>query len=160
MAGNPKHDHHGEPDIPVGPVLTDRTEASVRFSEVDSIGIVWHGHFVKYLEDGRESFGRRYSLGYSDVFEQGFLTPIVKLDINYKLQVRYGDTVVIETTYVKCDAAKIIFDYTIYRKSDHAVVLTASSTQAFVNEQGELELTNPEFYQDWKIKHGIDPPGS
>jgi acyl-CoA thioester hydrolase len=157
MAGKPKQDHHSEQGNMAGPDLSDRTETTVRFSEVDSIGIVWHGHFVKYLEDGRESFGRRYGLGYFDVFEKGLLTPIVKLDINYKLRVRYGETVVIETTYVKCDAAKIIFDYTIYRKSDHAVVLTASSTQAFVNEQGELELTNPEFYQDWKKKHGLDP---
>jgi len=158
MAENPKLVHHAEQEITAGPVLTERTETSVRFSEVDSIGIVWHGHFVKYLEDGRESFGRRYGLGYCDVFEQGLLTPIVKLDINYKLQVKYGESLLIETTYVKCDAAKIIFDYTIYRKSDHAVVLTASSTQVFVNEQGELELTHPAFYLEWKRKQGIDPP--
>jgi len=142
--------------MPVDAKLTDRTEARIRFSEVDSIGIVWHGHFVKYLEDGRESFGRRYGMGYSDVFEQGLLTPIVKLDMDYKLQVKYGDEIVIETTYANSAAAKIILHYKIFRKSDNAVVLTATSTQVFVNQQGQLELTNPRFYLEWKRKNGVD----
>lgn len=143
-------------DLPVETALIDRTETRIRFSEVDSIGIVWHGHFVKYLEDGRESFGRKYHLGYFDVFAQGLLTPIVKLDMDYRLQVRYGEEIVIETTYVNCAAAKIILHYTIYRKSDNAVVLTATSVQVFVNEEGQLELTNPRFYLDWKNKNSVD----
>ena len=143
-------------EVPAETSLIDRTETRIRFSEVDSIGIVWHGHFVKYLEDGRESFGRKYSLGYFDVYEQGLLTPIVNLDMVYKLQVRYGEEIVIETTYVNCDAAKIIFHYKIFRKSDNAVVLTATSTQVFVNDQGQLELTNPGFYLEWKKKNGVD----
>ena len=36
--------------------LTDRKEIIVRFSEVDSMRIVWHGNYLKYFEDGRESF--------------------------------------------------------------------------------------------------------
>ena len=143
-------------DIPVETGLIDRTEIRIRFSEVDSIGIVWHGHFVKYLEDGRESFGRKYSLGYFDVHEQGLLTPIVKLDLDYKLQVRYGEEIVVETTYLNCAASKIILHYTIYRKSDNAVVLTAKSVQVFVNQEGQLELTNPRFYMEWKQKNGVD----
>ena len=32
-------------------VLKDRTEIKVRFGEVDSMGIVWHGNYVKYIEE-------------------------------------------------------------------------------------------------------------
>jgi acyl-CoA thioester hydrolase len=143
-------------ELPVETGLMDRTETRIRFSEVDSIGIVWHGHFVKYLEDGRESFGRKYQLGYFDVYEHGLLTPIVKLDMDYRLRVRYGEEIVIETKYVNSAAAKIVFHYTIYRKSDHAVVLTATSIQVFVNEEGQLELVNPAFYLEWKKKNSVD----
>ena len=143
-------------EIPVETDLIDRTETRIRFSEVDSIGIVWHGHFVKYLEDGRESFGRKYNLDYFAVYEHGLLTPIVKLDMDYRLQVRYGEEIVIETTYMNSAAAKIVLHYTVYRKSDNAVVLTATSIQAFVNEKGQLELTNPGFYLEWKKKNSVD----
>ena len=136
-------------------ILTNRTTTLIRFCEVDSLGIVWHGNYVKYLEDGREAFGREFGLGYNDVYDFGLLIPIIKLDIDFKLPVRYGDEIVIETTFVNEAAAKIIFDYTIYRKSDDAVVLTAGSTQVFINETGLLELTNPDFYLNWKKKMGI-----
>ena len=30
----------------------------VRFSEMDPIRVIWHGNYLKYLEDAREAFGR------------------------------------------------------------------------------------------------------
>ena len=134
--------------------LNDKTEVTVRFSEVDAMGIVWHGNFVKYMEDGRESFGRRFGLGYYDLYEQGLQVPLVKLDIDYKLQLKYGERIVIETTWMNCDAAKILFKYRILRKADGAVLMKARTTQVFLNMQGELELTNPEYYMEWKERNG------
>jgi acyl-CoA thioester hydrolase len=136
--------------------LVDTIDVRIRFSEVDSIGIVWHGNFIKYLEDGRESFGRTFGLGYLDVFDQNLLTPIVKMEINYKMQVKYGEELVIETSYRNCAAAKIILDYRIFRKSDSALVLTATTTQVFLNKEGILELANPAFYLAWKVRNGIE----
>ncbi|MBN1926984.1 MAG: acyl-CoA thioesterase [Prolixibacteraceae bacterium] len=135
--------------------LINTTETYVRFSEVDSMAVVWHGNYVKYLEDGREAFGREFGMGYNDVFEKGFMTPIVKLDINYTKQTKYGEQVVIETKFVRTDAAKIIFDYKIWRKSDNAVVLKARSIQVFIDLKGEMEISNPEFYIQWQRKFGL-----
>ena len=134
--------------------LGDKTEVTVRFSEVDAMGIVWHGNFVKYMEDGRESFGRRFGLGYYDLYAQGLQVPLVKLDIDYKQQLKYGERIVIETTWMNCDAAKILFKYRILRKDDGAVLMKALTTQVFLNMQGELELTNPEYYVEWKERNG------
>ena len=139
-----------------GIVLVDQTEATVRFSEVDAMGIVWHGNFVKYMEDGRESFGRKYGLGYYDLYEKGLLVPLVKLEIDYKQQLKYGEQILIETTWQNCDAAKIIFKYRILRKTDHAVLMTAKTIQIFLNKKGELEISNPEFYLEWKMQNGIE----
>lgn len=45
--------------------LVNKTSLRVRFSEVDSMQIVWHGEYVRYFEDGREAFGREFAgLGY------------------------------------------------------------------------------------------------
>ncbi|MCP4311172.1 MAG: acyl-CoA thioesterase [Bacteroidetes bacterium] len=120
------------------------------------MGIVWHGNFVKYMEDGRESFGRSFGLGYYNLYEQGLLVPIVKMDIDYKLQVKYGEHIIIETTWENCAAAKIIFRYRILREADEALLMTARTTQVFLNKQGELELTNPEFYLEWKRRNAVE----
>lgn len=136
-------------------ILKNTTETLVRFSEVDSMRVVWHGSYVKYLEDGREAFGREFGLGYMDVYSQKIMTPIVKLDIDYKNYVKYEEKLRIETEFEDTKAAKIVFKYTIYRCSDNAVVLKAKSVQIFTDINGELLLTNPDFFEKWKEKWGL-----
>lgn len=136
--------------------LTDRIEVRVRFSEVDALQIVWHGEYVKYIEDGREAFGKRYGIGYMDMKDEGFAAPIVKLDLDYKLSLTFNEQAIVETRYIPCDAAKIQFDYTIFRKSDNAIIAEASTIQVFTHlETGVLELNNPDFYLKWKEQWNI-----
>ena len=139
----------------MGKVLKKRVESKVRFSEVDSMRVVWHGNYSKFIEDGREAFGEEFGLGYYDVYNQGLMTPIVKLDIDYKRITKYGEVLIIETEFVECDAAKIIFNYTLYRKSDMQIVVEAKSIQVFTDIDGNLQLTNPEFFTNWKKKKGL-----
>lgn len=135
--------------------LLNKVEIRIRFSEVDSMRVVWHGNYIKYLEDGRESFGEEYQLGYYDVFEYGLMTPIVKLNINYKRTIKYGESIIIETEYIPTKAAKIIFKYRILNAATNEVILSAESTQVFIDKQGDLQLTNPEFYTEWKTKWNL-----
>jgi len=135
--------------------LVNKIRTKVRFSEVDSMHIVWHGNYIKYLEDGREGFGNAFGLGYYDVYKYGLMTPIVKLEIEYKSVIRYGEEIIIETEYVPTKAAKINFRYKIYNAETNKLSLTAQSTQVFVNKDGDLQITNPDFYLEWQKKWGI-----
>lgn len=136
--------------------LTNRTTLRVRFSEVDSMEVVWHGEYVRYMEDGREAFGRQYGIGYTEIRDAGYVVPMVDLNIRYKQSLKYGESAIVETRYIRTDAAKILFEYIIFRESDGEVVATGSSTQVFVNIQTEmLELNNPDFYIAWKEKWNI-----
>ncbi len=136
--------------------LTDRKEITVRFSEVDSMRIVWHGNYLKYFEDGRESFGLKYSLGYLEVYKHHVMIPIVKINCDYKRPLVYGDVFIVETTFISTEAAKIVFEYTITRKHDGEVLASGSSTQVFLTPEGELLLTSPEFFTGWKRKWGVE----
>lgn len=122
----------------------------VRFSEVDSMRIVWHGNFVKYLEDGREYFGLKYDLNYLRVASLGFLIPIVEMNLSYKQSAKYGEKLIIETKFIDSAAAKIIFEYTIYRESDMEILVKAKTIQVFTDVKGQLILTCPQFFIDWK----------
>ena len=48
--------------------LTVSQQIRVRFNETDPLGIVWHGYYITYFEDGREAFGRQHGISYLDVF--------------------------------------------------------------------------------------------
>jgi acyl-CoA thioester hydrolase len=136
--------------------LTDRKEITVRFSEVDSMKIVWHGNYLKYFEDGRESFGLKYNLGYLEVHKHNVMIPIVKVSCDYKRPLVYGDELIIETRFIPTEAAKIVFEYTIFRKQDSEIAATGSSTQVFLTPDGELLLNSPDFYNGWKKTWGVD----
>ena len=136
-------------------VLKDRTEVKVRFGEVDSMGIVWHGNYVKYIEEGRESFGRKYGISYIDIYKNDVMTPVVNMNIDFKKQVQYGDQLIIETELVDQPAAKILYKFKIFRKSDDELVATAETTQVFVDLNREILLYYPDFVMDWKRKVGL-----
>lgn len=134
--------------------LSCLTEIKIRFCEVDSIKVVWHGNYVKYLEDGREDFGEKFGLQYLKIFDNGFTALVVDMKLQFKQSISVGDSIIVETIYKPTKAAKIIFDYNIYKKSDNSLVLTAQTTQVFMDLDGNLQLSNPDFYEDWKNNFG------
>ncbi|MDR1553760.1 MAG: acyl-CoA thioesterase [Prevotellaceae bacterium] len=135
--------------------LKAEKEINVRFSEVDSMNIVWHGSYALYFEDAREAFGAKYGLGYLDIFGNGYYAPLVDLRFEYKKPLIYGHKARIEITYRNTPAAKIIFDYEIFDTEDNSLIATGYSIQVFMDKQYRLLWTNPEFYERWKEKNGL-----
>jgi acyl-CoA thioester hydrolase len=137
-------------------LLSHQTEVIVRFNEADPLGIVWHGHYIRYFEDGREAFGKAHGISYLDCYEHGLVLPIVSVHCNYNKPLRYGDTVLVHTTYVDSTAAKLLFDYKIFEAKKKVLVAKGSSVQVFVDAKSfELQLTFPPFFEAWKKKQNL-----
>ena len=140
--------------------LNSKTTILVRFNEADPLGIVWHGHYIRYFEDGREAFGNIHGLGYLEVYKQGFVIPIVSVQCDFKRPLRYGNSVIVETTYMPCEAAKMKFNYRLYNAATNELVATGSSIQVFLDKGSSmLQLINPPFFEEWKRQHGLDGLG-
>jgi len=137
--------------------LTDTIRIRVPFYDVDSIQMVWHGNFVKYLEEGRESFGFKYGLEYMHIYNSGYVAPIADMHMEYKNTAGIGDTLIVETSYKPCRGAKLMFDYVITRECDGELILKASTVQLFVTREGVFEVSTPGFYAEWKKKWGKPP---
>ena len=135
--------------------LSASASIKVRFDEVDSMNIVWHGNYVKYFEDARVAFGEKYGLGYLYMFSNGFYAPLVKMDFKFVTPLIFGDSFTAECEYVPCEGAKIMFNYRITRASDGALVATGSTTQVFLDKEYKLSLYSPDFYTQWKEKYGV-----
>lgn len=133
--------------------LSHTSTERIKFSDVDSMGIMWHGHYIRLFEEGREQFGLTYQLDYLTVFDHGYFTPIIKTEIKHLAPLDYGDTAVIEAIYIFKKAAKIEFEYKIYSQKTGKLVCTGKTTQVFLDSKRELVITNPPFYEAWKIKH-------
>lgn len=136
--------------------LKNITEFEVKFSEADPLGIVWHGHYIRYFEDGREAFGKEHGVNYLAFYAEGYVIPVVNVQCDYKKSLRYGDKVIVETEYIPTEAAKMYFKYRLFNATTNDLVASGSSIQVFLDkESSTLQLATPDFFEAWKKKHGL-----
>lgn len=127
----------------------------IRFSEVDSMKVVWHGSYALYLEDAREAFGAKFGLDYTNYLRHSCYAPIVEETIHYHRPLRYGMHPRIDIIYRPTMAAKVVFDYEIRDTADETLMATGHSVQAFVDMQYRLMLYSPDFYVTWQQKWDV-----
>ena len=97
--------------------LIDICRVRVKFSETDAMQRVWHGSYVTYFEDGRESFGRHYpGIGYADIQRSGIYAPVYDLHVRYLAPLVVDDVAEIHTRYVPKPGARLDFEYEVYRE--------------------------------------------
>ena len=137
-------------------MLININKQLVKFSEVDSLHVVWHGYYVRYFEDGREAFGKEFNLGYLDIYKNKLAVPLIDLELKFKRPLEYGDTAIIETKFINSAAAKLLFEYTIRSEKHNFIACTGKSTQVFIEPVSkELYITMPAFFEEWKKHYGI-----
>ena len=136
--------------------LVNTTTFRVRFSEVDSLRIVWHGNFLKYFEDGRDAWAKEFDFDFTDVYEQhGLLMPLASSHMDYKYPLRYNEIGLVETTFVNSPAAKMIFRFKVYNEDRTELKATGETVQVFMDTDHVLQLNTPPFFEAWKQKHGL-----
>lgn len=136
------------------PYLAETTQVRVRFQEVDSMRIVWHGHYLTYCEDGRRAFGRRYGLDYPVFLQHDIGAPVVSVWLDFLSPALSTDVLDVETRLYKSEGAQLEFAYQIRRAGTGLTLATGGSKQVFTTLAGELLLTWPalmlERYEAWK----------
>jgi acyl-CoA thioester hydrolase len=122
-------------------MLSSEIEIDIRFSETDAMGVVWHGNYLKFFEDGREAFGRQYGFEYLTIFDKGYFTPIVKSEIDHKAPVLYGQKIKVITKY----------EYEVINLSTDELCAVGKTMQVFLDRETRvMELVTPDFYKVWK----------
>lgn len=136
------------------PAPLSRTVASrVRFQEVDSLGIAWHGHFASYFEDARVAMGDAYHIGYMDFYSNGILAPIKTLHIDYLHPLKFQEEITIEARLHYTEAARINNEF-IIRNSQGKTAATGFTVQMLLDLEYQLFMVQPDFYkhfcEQWK----------
>ncbi len=64
----------------------------VPFFDTDMLGVVWHGHYVKYFEIARCALLESIGYDYRTMKATGYVWPVVDLQIRYLAPARFGQT--------------------------------------------------------------------
>ncbi len=123
----------------------------VRFEEVDALGIVWHGRYSSYLEDGRVAFGEKYGLGYMEMYRARILAPIVQFHVDFHKPLRFSQEFSITAALCWSEAARLNFQYRV-TTLEGSIIATGYTVQLLTNPEGEVFLTMPDVFVDFKHK--------
>ena len=134
------------------PPLQHTIRATVRFREADLLGIVWHGHYVKFLEDARQVMGAHVGLGYEDFMREGFAAPLVDMRLQYKRPARYGDKVDITALLHWSEVPKLRYTYEIHRAADGELLTLAETVQVLLHPDSRLALNFPPFLEAFRAR--------
>ena len=138
-----------QPDAPAS--LIAETTRRVRFEEVDLLGIVWHGRYPSYLEDGRNAAGVKFGCTYQDFTDNKVMAPLVQMHLDYLAPLRFDETIRIETTIHWSDALRLNYSYRIFGPEEK-LVTRGYTVQLLTDFSGELLLTPPDWLQEFKDK--------
>ena len=124
------------------PLRGHTIDIAVRFAECDPYGVVWHGHYILYLEHAREALTGKFGFSAARALEMGYRVPITRLELTYRAPA-LPDQIVKVTARLRDPAvARFVIDYEI--RSETGNLLAAALTeQVVVNRGGELLLTMP-----------------
>lgn len=138
-----------DPSVPAP--LKAVCERRVRFEEVDGLGMVWHGRYPSYLEDGRIAFGDAYGLTYQSFMVNKTVAPIVQMHLDYRLALRFDEVVRIETSLHWSDAARLNFSYVIYNNEQQKAA-SGYTVQLMTEPGGTMLLIPPEWLEAFRRK--------
>ncbi|MCA8916447.1 MAG: acyl-CoA thioesterase [Planctomycetes bacterium] len=121
---------------------------TVRFGHSDLLQIAWHGHYVQWLEDARQSLGTAIGLGYEDLIRERFAAPIVDMSLKYKRPAKYGDKLLVTASMIWQQVPKLVHRYEVRRVGDNELLTTAETTQVLLHPDGNLALNFPPFLEE------------
>lgn len=122
--------------------ISSKIRIKVPFYDLDPMNIVWHGNYVKYLEEARCALFAKLNYTYYDMYDDNIMYPLAKMDFKFIKSAKFDDDLEIEATFKEFEPA-IIIKYDIFSGEDK--ILSASTMQMGVNvKTGETIYNAPE----------------
>ena len=124
-------------------IISADIEFDVAFHDVDMVGVVWHGHYLRYLENARWALMNRLDYGLDRMLASGYAWPIVDLQAKYVKPAHFGDRLRARASLVEWEY-RLAVNYLLTDVADGARVLRARTVQVAVDgHSGELQFACP-----------------
>lgn len=120
-------------------------EVRVYYHDTDSYGVVWHGSYVRWLEEGRVELCEMLGLKLDDMQSDGVTLPVVDMHIRYKSSAFMNDRLIVETVISELKPMSVTFSHTIKNKETGRVNIFAETTIVSIDKNGKLIKRFPDY---------------
>ena len=124
--------------------ISAQITCEVAFADVDLAQVVWHGHYLRYLENARWALMRLIDFDLQEMIDSGYLWPVVDLRVKYVRAARFGDRLRVRASLVEWEQ-RLGINYLVTDLADDARVVRAQTIQVAVRPPAnELLFVMPE----------------
>jgi acyl-CoA thioester hydrolase len=118
-------------------------DIEVPFHDVDSMHVVWHGHYSKYIELARCKLLESFNYNYDAMWDSGYSWPVVDMRLKFVKPARFGQLIRVHATLVEWEY-RLKIDYRIIDIESGEKLTTAYTTQVAIDRSsGEMCYVSP-----------------
>jgi acyl-CoA thioester hydrolase len=122
-------------------------EVRVRFDETDSMDYLYHGNYAKLYHISRTEMLRPFKLDDKTLKSEGYIMPVISLNVKYKKPAVYDDVLWIQTRIESVKVCKITFSHEV-RNEEGELINEGSTTVAFVDDSSRKPIRIPDAIND------------
>jgi acyl-CoA thioester hydrolase len=114
-----------------------------QFYDLDPMNIVWHGNYVRFLEQARSALLSGIGFGYREMEASGCAWPIVDMSIKYVQPLRLSQKFIVRATLTEYEN-RICITYLLLDAETKKTLTKARTVQLAISiKTGELMFESP-----------------
>jgi len=114
--------------------LTCEIDITPAFYDIDVMEIVYHGHYVRYLELARSALLAQFNYDYPRMRDSGYAWPVVDMRLKYVRPATFGQTLKVRATITEWEN-RLRIDYLLRDAATGHKVNSAHTIQVAVEMQ-------------------------
>ncbi len=114
--------------------ISHEVDVTIQFYDVDPLNIVWHGNYVRFLEQARSELLKKIGFTYHDMNDAGFAFPVVDLRLKFIRPASFGQTIRVRATLIEWKN-RVRIDYLVYDIKTKENLTKGQTTQLAVDLQ-------------------------
>ena len=111
----------------------------------DHAGVMWHGTYFNWLEEGRINALSKAGINYVDLTKKGFELPLIDTSIKYISPLFLGDNITIETIFKISKSPKIKIHSKFMNKSSKVLTLAEVNLVLINKKSFSIIRKRPDF---------------
>lgn len=136
-------------------MISAEVEIEVPFHDVDLMGVVWHGHYLKYFEIARCALLNKFDYNYMQMLASGYVWPVIDSHVRYIGAIRFEQKVIVKATLKEWEN-RLKIDYLITDVLTGKRLTKGHSIQVAVDGATyEMSLQSPDILREKLIQFGV-----
>lgn len=119
---------------------------NVSMHDTDSMGVVWHGSYLKYFEKAREQLLAAHKITYKAMIDSGICYPIVEQNASYRRFITLKDGSIQVKAFIVEVGPRLKIGYEVYTEKRELACFGYTIQVAFSVDDHQMLYELPEIF--------------